>query len=200
MNQQTSNEDQPLNISSTPEKKNNTRRLIIDIVETLLLALVFYFAIDAVSARVRVKNVSMQPTLYEGEFLLVNRLAYKFSPPQTGDIVIFHAPTEPGEDFIKRIIGTPGDIVSVNEGKVFVNGIRLDEPYIADVPRYNGEWSVPDNQIFVLGDNRNQSSDSHVWGFVSMDVVVGKALLVYYPFNKIALLDHPDVVQASQPN
>ncbi len=200
MNQQTSHEVQPLNISPAPEKKDNTRRLIIDIVETILLALVFYFAIDAVSARVRVKNVSMQPTLYEGEFLLVNRLAYKFSPPQTGDIVIFHAPTEPGEDFIKRIIGTPGDTVSVNEGKVFVNGIRLDEPYIADVPRYTGEWSVPDNQIFVLGDNRNQSSDSHVWGFVSMDVVVGKALLVYYPFNKIALLDHPDVVQASQSN
>lgn len=185
---------------NSAQKKNNTRRLIIDIVETLLLALVFYFAIDAVSARVRVKNVSMQPTLYEGEFLLVNKLAYKFSPPRIGDIVVFHAPPEPGEDFIKRIIGTPGDSVAIKEGKVFVNGIRLDEPYIADVPRYTGEWTVPEEQIFVLGDNRNQSSDSHVWGFVTMDGVVGKAILVYYPFDKIALLDHPDIVMASQTN
>lgn len=200
MNETLTEDLQPVDDYPAQKNKNNTRRLIIDIAETVLLALVFYFAIDAVSARVRVKNVSMQPTLYEGEFLLVNKLAYKFSPPQTGDIVVFHAPPEPGEDFIKRIIGTPGDSVSINEGKVYVNGIRLDEPYIADVPRYTGEWTVPEEQIFVLGDNRNQSSDSHVWGFVTMDVVVGKALLVYYPFDKIALLDHPDTVIASPSN
>jgi len=200
MNEIRNDNFQPADENSVQKKKNDTRRLIIDIIETLLLALVFYFAIDAVSARVRVKNVSMQPTLYEGEFLLVNKLAYKFSPPRIGDIVVFHAPPEPGEDFIKRIIGTPGDSVAIKEGKVFVNGIRLDEPYIADVPRYTGEWTVPEEQIFVLGDNRNQSSDSHVWGFVTMDGVVGKAILVYYPFDKIALLDHPDIVMASQTN
>ncbi len=200
MNDQPTDNNQSMEQPAVPEQKNATLRMVVDIVETLLLALFFYFAINAVSARVRVQNVSMQPTLYEGEFLLVNKLAYKFGPPTTGDIVIFHSPTEPGEDFIKRVIGTPGDSVVVSEGKVFINGTRIDEPYLKDVPRYTGEWVVPENSIFVLGDNRNQSSDSHDWGCVSMGAVVGKAVLIYYPFNKATLLEHPDLVSASTAN
>lgn len=185
----------------TPEpdpsiKRAQTRRMILDIIETLLLALVLYFGIDAVSSRVRVENISMKPTLHEGEFVLVSKLAYKLGSPKVGDIVVFHAPTEPGEDFIKRVIGTPGDDVKVEAGKVYVNGHRLDEPYIADVPRYEGEWTVPAGNIFVLGDNRNQSSDSHRWGYVTEDKLVGKAVLVYWPFSDFAVLEHPDVVSA----
>jgi signal peptidase I len=180
------------------EKKAQARRMIIDIIETIVLALVLYFGIDAISARVRVQNISMQPTLYEGEFVLVSKISYKFGPPMTGDIIVFHAPTEPGEDFVKRVIGTPGDTVKVSQGKVYVNDYRLDEPYIADVPNYEGEWVVPSGQLFVLGDNRNQSSDSHRWGFVPMDKVVGKALMIYWPFNQAAILEHHDVVRAAQ--
>lgn len=179
-------------------QRNQTRRMIFDIIETLLLAMILYFGIDAISSRVRVQNVSMQPTLYEGEFVLVSKISYWIGSPQVGDVIVFHAPSEPGEDFIKRIIGTPGDTVNVQDGKVFVNGNRLDEPYIADVPLYEGEWQVPADELFVLGDNRNQSSDLHRWGFVPEEDLVGKAVLIYWPFQKMALLDHPDIVKASQ--
>ena len=151
-------------------QRNQTRRMIFDIIETLLLAMILYFGIDAISSRVRVQNVSMQPTLYEGEFVLVSKISYWIGAPEVGDVVVFHSRTEPGEDFIKRIIGTPGDTVDVQNGKVMVNGFRLDEPYIADVPLYEGEWVVPDDSYFVLGDNRNQSSDSHRWGYVSREI------------------------------
>ena len=147
-------------------QRSQTRRMIFDIIETLLLAMILYFGIDAISSRVRVQNVSMQPTLYEGEFVLVSKISYWIGAPDVGDVVVFHSRTEPGEDFIKRIIGTPGDTVDVQNGKVMVNGFRLDEPYIADVPLYEGEWVVPADSYFVLGDNRNQSSDSHRWGYV----------------------------------
>lgn len=177
-------------------RRAETRRMILDVIETLLLALILYFGIDAISSRVRVENVSMQPTLYEGEFVLVSKLSYWFGNPKIGDIVVFHAPTEPGEDYIKRIIGTPGDVITVEEGKVYVNDYRLDEPYIADVPRYEGEWQVPDGQYFVLGDNRNQSSDSHSWGYVTSDKLVGKAIVVYWPFNQFQVLNHPEIVSA----
>jgi len=183
-------------ISDQETKKANLRRAIFDIFETLVLALVLYFGIDAISARVRVQNVSMQPTLYENEFVLVSKLAYKMGTPKIGDVVIFHAPTEPGEDFIKRIIGIPGDHVEVDDGKVFVNGYRLNEDYLADVPRYVGEWTVPDGHLFVLGDNRNSSSDSHSWGFVPMENVVGRAVAVYWPFNKFSILKQTNIVSA----
>ena len=188
----------PIPQSPDATKVSNLRRVLFDIVETLVLALVLYFGIDAISARVRVQNVSMQPTLIENEFVLVSKLAYKWGEPRTGDIVIFHAPTEPGEDFVKRIIGIPGDRVEVYEGKVFVNGYRLNENYLADVPRYVGDWTVPEGHLFVLGDNRNSSSDSHDWGFVPLENVVGRAIAVYWPINKFTILKQTDIVSADQ--
>ncbi len=188
--------------TSVPDKlpelsqHSTLRRVLFDIAETLILALVLYFGIDAISARVRVQNVSMQPTLFEGEFVLVSKLAYKLGETKIGDIIVFHAPTEPGEDFIKRIIGTPGDQVKIYGGKVFVNGFRLDEVYLADAPNYDGEWLVPEGSLFVLGDNRNQSSDSHRWGFVPLDNVVGRAVVIYWPMSKFAVLDQPNIVSA----
>ncbi len=183
---------------SLPGKSHDStiRRVIFDIAETLILALVLYFGIDAISARVRVQNVSMQPTLFEGEFVLVSKLAYKIGETKIGDIVVFHAPTEPGEDFIKRVIGTPGDQVKIYSGEVFVNGFRLDEVYLADAPNYDGEWLVPEDNLFVLGDNRNQSSDSHRWGFVPLENVVGRAVVVYWPLSKFTILDQQNIVSA----
>lgn len=180
------------------ERKAQTRRMIIDLLETVLLALALYFGIDAISARVRVQNVSMQPTLHEGEFVLVSKIAYRLGEPKIGDIIVFHAPTEPGEDFVKRVIGTPGDQVVVRQGKVLVNGTPLIEDYIADVPTYEGSWDVPAGELFVLGDNRNQSSDSHRWGNVPLDKVVGKALVIYWPLDEFTVLEHPRVVNAAQ--
>jgi len=189
-----------LDSENQDEKSSHSslRRVLFDIAETLILALVLYFGIDAISARVRVQNVSMQPTLYEGEFVLVSKLAYRLGEPKIGDIVVFHAPTEPGEDFIKRIIGLPGNLVKVENGKVFVDSYRLNEDYLADNPNYQGEWIVPQDKLFVLGDNRNQSSDSHRWGFVPVDSVVGRAVVVYWPLDKFTVLEHPNIVSADR--
>lgn len=162
----------------------------VELVQTIVIAVLLYFAIDAVFARVKVLNISMQPTLVEGNIILVNKLAYTFGDMQIGDVVIFHAPNNRSEDFIKRLIGKPGDFVEVRNGQVFVNSVQLDEPYIAAAPDYNGAWMVPEGMIFVLGDNRNQSSDSHVWGFVPIEDVVGKALVIYWPPSMIGLVTH----------
>lgn len=169
-------------------------RATLDILQTLILAIALYFLIDAVIARVRVENISMQPTLQPGEFIVVNKLAYKFSDFQRGDVIVFHY--SPQEDYIKRIIGIPGDHVDVSNGVVRVNGVPLDEPYIASPPEYTGSWEVPEDMVFVLGDNRNQSSDSHRWGFVARDSIVGKALVVYWPLNEAKLLNQALVVNA----
>jgi signal peptidase I len=169
----------------------------IDALETIFLALVLFLGINAVSDRVRVENISMQPTLHAGEFVLVNKLAYKFGHPQIGDIIVFPYPRDPKEKYIKRVIGRPGDEVKISGGKVYVNGQLLDEPFIAASPAYAGSWNVPEGNLFVLGDNRNQSSDSHVWGFVALDQVVGKALVVYWPLDKMQILEHPNVVKAA---
>jgi signal peptidase I len=176
-------------------QKVSLRTYLFEILQTLILAAVMYVMIDAVIARVRVENISMLPTLHPGEFLLVNKLSYKVSPMSRGDIVTFHHDEK--EDYIKRLIGLPGDMVEVKNGKVTVNNLVLTEPYIAAAPSYNGVWQVPAGSVFVLGDNRNSSSDSHSWGFVSMDKLIGKALVVYWPLQNMQVLSHPDIASAA---
>lgn len=168
-----------------------------EVIQTLIMAVILYFLIDTVVGRVRVENISMQPTLHEGEFILVNKLAYRLGNFQRGDIIIFHYPRNPVEDYIKRVIGLPGDTVQVNDGHVFVNGQMLDEPYIAAPPQYSNTWKIPENQIFVLGDNRNQSSDSHSWGYVPANYVVGRALIIYWPLKELRILNQVPTVSAA---
>lgn len=196
-------ESQPAPDEETPEPEKGSKRsscfgYIVDTIETILLALVLFLAINALSARVRVENVSMKPTLEPGEFLLVNRVAYKLGEPQIGDIVVFHAPGVSDEDYIKRVIGLPGDVVRIADGVVYVNEQPLYEPYIADTPNYAGTWTVPEEEYFVLGDNRNNSSDSHLWGYVPADDIVGRAILIYWPMDQISLLRAQYVVKAVQ--
>lgn len=188
----------PSSSADSKSKRSGCLGFFIDTVETILLALVLFLAINALSARVRVENVSMQPTLKPGEFLLVNRVAYKFGEPSIGDIIVFHAPGVTDMDYIKRVIGLPGDQVLITDGIVYVNNQPLYEPFIAESPRYTGSWDVPPDQYFVLGDNRNNSSDSHMWGFVPRDDIVGRALLIYWPLSEMTLLRSPDIVQAVQ--
>jgi len=172
--------------------------LLIDTAETILLALVLFLGINAISSRVIVENISMKPTLQPGELLLVNKLACKLGSPDHGDIVVFHYQGDPNEDYIKRLIGLPGDVVHISEGIVYINDFALNEPYIAAPPTYEGTWTVPDGKYFVLGDNRNNSSDSHQWGFVSMEDMVGEAIFIYWPLDRIQSLNIPDLVQAAQ--
>jgi signal peptidase I len=175
-------------------------RFVLDVLETILLAAILFLTINALSARVRVEGFSMVPTLQNDEFVLVNRLAYQMGDRQRGDIIVFHHPSgQKQEDLIKRIIGLPGDHVRAEGGSIYVNNIQLKEDkYTAAPPAYSGEWVVPDGQLFVLGDNRNNSSDSHQWGFVPFDDIVGKAVVIYWPLNQMLLIEHPDLIKMSQ--
>jgi signal peptidase I len=174
------------------------KRMGLDILETLFLALVLYFGINAVSARVRVDGFSMNPSLDNGEYILVNKLAYRFGKPERGDIIVFEYPDDPSQDLIKRVIGLPGETITVQDGKVSVNGILLEEPYIAAAPFYNGTWVVNEGQLFVLGDNRNESKDSHEWGMLPMQNVIGKAVLIYWPPPKWEVIDRLQQASAAQ--
>jgi signal peptidase I len=188
----------PESIDTNPEqnpKRASAFRVVLEVLQTLAIAVVLYFLIDFVIARVRVENISMLPTLQPGEFVLVNKMAYQFGDFERGDIVVFHY--SPQEDYIKRVIGVPGDVVEVENGQVKVNDQTLDEPYIAAAPQYAGFWEVPEGSLFVLGDNRNQSSDSHRWGFVYEESVVGEALVVYWPLTEVKLLSQPMIVKAN---
>jgi signal peptidase I len=134
----------------------------------------------------------MEPTLHNGELLIVSRLAYKLSQPETADIIVFHLPQDLGQDYIKRVIGLPGDTVEIKGRQVYVNKQLLDEPYIAARPISIGTWTVPEDQLFVLGDNRNNSSDSRAWGMVPVEDVVGKALIIYWPPENWGILAHAE--------
>lgn len=191
-------EDPVIGLEEKPDKKNKFRSFLIEIIQTLFLALIFYFIIDSFFPRVRVENISMKPTLEPGELLLVNKLAYRLGEPQTGDVIVFHYPGNPAEDYIKRLIGLPGDEIKVEGGLVYVNGQPLQEPYISSPPSYRGAWEVPEDSFFVLGDNRNQSSDSHSWGFVPKENIVGKALIVYWPIDQIKTLTYQHIVNAAR--
>lgn len=177
-----------------------SKQFLLELIETLVLAAILFFGIDALVARVRVENVSMEPTLYPGNFLLVSKMAYKWGSYRTGDIIVFHH-NEYGqqEDYIKRLIGVSGDTVRVEKGIVSVNGQPLNEPYIMAAPKYEGTWKVPENTVFVLGDNRNDSSDSHDWGFVQMKDIIGKAFAVYWPPSAVRALKYLDVFSVMVP-
>jgi signal peptidase I len=172
------------------EQPVNWKRFVLDILETLVLAVVLYFGINAVSARVRVDGFSMRPTLQDGEYILVNKLAYKFSEPVRGDIVVFVFPVNPEEDLIKRIIGLPGDMITIQDGVLTVNGVAVDEPYINAPPAYNGTWQVSEGELFVLGDNRNDSRDSHQWGLLPIENIIGRAVLIYWPPEEWQVIRH----------
>lgn len=178
-------------------QRSQALTFFLETLQTVVMALILYFLIDLVLGRVRVENISMEPTLMPGEFIMVNKMAYRYGSYHRGDVVIFHYPRNPAEDYIKRVIGLPGDDIVIGNGKVLVNNMELKEVYISAEPQYNGSWKVPDGQIFVLGDNRNQSSDSHSWGFVPFDLVVGRALAVYWPLENLKLLNQVPIVSAA---
>lgn len=179
------------------EKSGGLRHFLVDVIETVLLSVVLFLGINAISARIRVESISMQPTLFAGNFVIVNKLAYKLGTPGRGDVIIFHYPPDPTrEPYIKRVIGLPGDKLRVTGGKVYVNDLPVVEPYISAPPAYEGAWDVPADSLFVLGDNRNSSSDSHSWGMVPIKNVIGKAEVVYWPPQSWQLLNQATAVAA----
>ncbi|MGD2057997.1 MAG: signal peptidase I [Anaerolineales bacterium] len=174
------------------------RQFLGEVLQTILIAGLLFLAVNLLTARIRVEGISMEPNLHEGQFVIVSRLAYRWDIPQRGDIIVFRYPLSPDRRFIKRVIGLPGDTVSIQSGEVFVNGQELDEPYLAVTPRYSGEWTINENEVFVLGDNRNNSSDSQNWGTLPLENIIGKAFLIYWPPTEAGVIPHYDLAVASE--
>jgi signal peptidase I len=164
--------------------------LIREIVETLLLTLFIFWLVNTATGRFRIEGYSMLPTLEEGEYVIIDKLSYYLNEPDRGDIIVLHFPNDRSRDFIKRLIGLPGDHIEVSDGVVKINGVPLDEPYINAQPGYTGTWDVPEDQFFVLGDNRNNSSDSHNWSFLPREDIVGKAWIIYWGPDNWGLVQH----------
>lgn len=173
-------------------------RLLGELFQTALIAFLLFVAVNLVTARIRVEGISMEPSLHDGQFVVVNRLAYRWQEPKRGDIIVFHFPSDPRRRFIKRVIGLPGDVITIKGGEVLVSGSPLEEPYLAEDPLYRGEWRIGPNEVFVLGDNRNNSSDSQNWGPLPTDEIIGKAVLVYWPLDTMGLIPHYDLVGAAE--
>ena len=176
--------------STSPSRVERWTRGLIEILQTLVVAALLFFTVNLVTARIRVEGSSMEPTLHDGELVVVYRLAYRWQAPSRGDIIVFRFPLDEDRRFIKRVVGLPGETIDVHDGKVWVNGQALSEPYIAAPPRTDGQWVVPEGELFVLGDNRNNSSDSQNWGFLPLREVIGKAVLVYWPPEDIGWIPH----------
>ncbi|MGP1570281.1 MAG: signal peptidase I [Eubacteriales bacterium] len=166
---------------------------IKEFLKELLIAVVIAFLIMQIVKPTIVKESSMEPTLYENNYLILNRQAYRFGEPQRGDIIVFHSDlvTQNGHEklLIKRIIGLPGDVITIANGSVYLNGKKIEESYIKD-GRTDGEitaLTVPKGEIFVMGDNRLVSVDSRseAVGTVKLDRVLGKAMVRLYPFSQI---------------
>ncbi len=193
---------------ATEGKSDGARRFAWELFQTIVLTVVIFLSVRSVVQNFRVEGASMEPTLHTGQYLLINKASYfradgtplvdilpgtwqgstdyLFGGPRRGDVVVFRAPTQPDKDFIKRVIGLPGDSILIRNGKVFVNGQALDEPYIQFPASYTYPLDgrprpVPDDSYFVLGDNRPNSSDSHLGWFVPVDNLVGRAWVSYWP-------------------
>lgn len=185
------------------------RAVIRELIETVILALVIFLVLQFSVQNFRVEGSSMEPTLEEGQYLLVNKLVYfhfdprglaaflpflsedgelavfPFHAPSRGEVIIFRFPRNPSRDFVKRVIGMPGDVVEIHRGQLFINGEAVEEPYITYRDLDNMEpVRVPPDSYFVLGDNRRASNDSRDWGAVPADHIIGRAWVSYWPLGR----------------
>ena len=172
------------------------KKEIFEWIKVFALAIVFAFLITQFIKPTLVRGDSMYSTLEEGDYLIINRMAYKFGDPQRGDIIVFESDLQQDDgtskDLVKRVIGVGGDTVKIENSKVYVNGTELDEPYIDEqITEGNVDTVVPEGTVFVLGDNRDISLDSRYEqvGFINESDILGKVFVRLYPFNKIGLLE-----------
>jgi signal peptidase I len=162
----------------------------LDIIEVVVFAIaIFLFIYLLVMQPHRIKGDSMEPNFHDGEYLLSDKITYRLREPKRGDVIVFEAPGANGDEFIKRIIGVPGDNVAVKDGGIFINDKKLNEVYIPKTTtttagafmREGNNVTVPEGYYFVLGDNRSFSSDSRAWGFIPKNKITGKAWFIYWP-------------------
>jgi signal peptidase I len=156
-----------------------------EILDTVVLIGAIYALVNLSSARYMVQGQSMFPNFDDNQVLYVSRLNYMLGQPERMDIVVFHYPLDLAEDYIKRVIGVPGDVVELRDTQVYVNAVPLDEPYIneacAPTSCRDNVWNLGPDEFFVMGDNRNHSSDSRVFGPVKRELLVGEVLVRYWP-------------------
>ena len=171
-------------------------RWLREILEVAFTIIAIYTLVNLLSMRYIVHGRSMDPTFGERQFLIVSRVHYWFEQPERGDVVVFHAPSKLDEDYIKRVIGVPGDRIEFRDQQLYVNDEVLDEPYLTEACSQfscrDEVWdNVPRDSYFVLGDNRNSSVDSRrvSVGFVKRELMVGKVLFRYWPLEKLGLID-----------
>lgn len=162
-----------------------------EVASTILVALAIYLVINLLVPRYEVEGQSMQPSFYDGDRLIASSIPYLLDDPQRGDVIILDRPAA-SEDLLKRIIGLPGETVTIRDGRVFVNDVPLDEPYINAPPAYHNTWTLGPDEYFVLGDNRNRSNDSHAFGPVTRAEIVARVLAVYWPPGDWGLVTPPD--------
>lgn len=165
--------------------------IVREVGETIILTLIIFFLIQTVVRNFRVVGTSMVNNLHDGQYLIIDKVSYNplltkylgIGGPQRGDVIVFEPPNNPNEDYVKRIIGLPGEEVNVINGQVFINGVKLDEPFKPVPGTYTmpGPIVVPPGDVFVLGDNRNNSNDSHNWGPLPIGNIVGRAWISYWP-------------------
>lgn len=160
------------------------KSLLREVLETIGLALVIFLTVRVFVMNYRVVGHSMVPTIQEGQFLLIDKIGYTlFERPQRGDIIVFNPPNMAGQIYIKRVIGLPGEVVELRDGRVFINGEPLAEEW-QTIPAPAARWGpaqVGKDEVFVLGDNRPGSLDSRYFGMLSRDRIIGRALLCYWP-------------------
>lgn len=172
----------------------------LDLIETIVIALAVFVIIYLFLFQPhQVRGSSMYPSFEDGEYLLTDKISYRLEKPKRGDVIVFKAPKNEEYDYIKRIIGLPGETVKVEDGKIFINDVPLEESYLPkDYISLPGGFlnegksiTIPDDQYFVLGDNRMHSSDSREWGFVPVKNIIGKTWLRYWPPERIGVIEEP---------
>ncbi|MCE7898317.1 MAG: signal peptidase I [bacterium] len=169
----------------------------LDFLETIVVSLAIFAVVYIFLFQPhQVDGKSMEPNFHNAEYILTDKISYRISSPKRGDVIVFHSPQDSGTDFIKRIVGVPGDLVMVKDGHFYLNGTRLDEEYINDpgkvAPgrflREGATAEVPNGQYLVMGDNRLHSSDSREWGFVPRTNIVGRAFFRYWPVDVFGII------------
>lgn len=162
-----------------------------ELVESIVIAVVLVIIIRAFIFQLFfIPSLSMLPTLDKGDRILVTRFSYWLSEPERGDVIVFKYPKDPKKDYIKRVIGKPGERIQLKDNNLLINGKLIDEPYLPPLVFQDyGPIEVPANHYFVLGDNRNNSEDSRYWGFLPFDNIKGKAQFIYWPVKRIQMLD-----------
>ncbi|NEO28559.1 MAG: signal peptidase I [Kamptonema sp. SIO4C4] len=201
-------ENQDISQEQLEAKPQNWRSQVLDNLQTIAISLLLVLIIRVFIAEPRyIPSDSMFPTLETGDRVVIEKVSYNFHPPQLGDIIVFNPPSQlqdqgyPGDQaFIKRVIGTPNDVIEVRDNQVYLNNTPLQESYIAAPPDYElPPLEIPPGYLFVMGDNRNNSNDSHIWGYLPQENVIGHAIFRFWPSDRLGMITTPQPLGTISP-